>query len=149
MKNVIIVLLLLVIGVEGYFLSVKKTAVVPSVRPSGNMPPKPQLITKGLNLTTSSMMQYAYKIAPGDIPAASQKVLTGFSVKSQSMADGSVQVSLIPKDSDDQFQQYIVKPGNTLYFIEMTPADDNVDSDKDLNYRDDYGIIVDANGIVQ
>jgi hypothetical protein len=42
-----------------------------------------------------------------------------------------------------------VKPGNTLYFIEMTPADDNVDSDKDLNYRDDYGIIVDANGIVQ
>jgi hypothetical protein len=42
-----------------------------------------------------------------------------------------------------------VKPGQILYFIEQTPADDIQDSDTDLNYRDDYGIITDANGIIQ
>jgi len=154
MKNVIIAVLVVAVVVEGYFLWKKKmtpAAVAPTqmtARPSG-MPARPPLLSKGDNLLTSAMAQYAYKIAPGDIPAASQKVLTGFSVKTTALPDGSTQIDLVPKDSDDQFQSYVIKIGESLYFIEMTPADDKQDQDKDLNYRDDYGIITDAQGVMQ
>jgi LysM repeat protein len=110
---------------------------------------KPMFTTKGMNLEGSAIAKYAYKIAPGDISAESQKVLIGFAVASKLNSDGSTTVTLTPKDSDDQFQTYTIKPGETLYFIEMTPADDNKDQDKDLNYRDDYGIITDSSGIIQ
>lgn len=155
MKNIIIAVLVLAVVAEGYLLWKKKLMPVATVvpkqmiaRPSG-MPPRPPLLSKGDNLLSSTMAQYAYIIAPGDIPAASQKVLTGFSVKTTALPDGSTQVDLVPKDSDDQFQSYVLKTGQSLYFIEMTPSDDKQDEDRDLNYRDDYGIITDANGVIQ
>jgi len=156
MKNIIIGVLVVAVLVEGYFLWMKKSSapVVAGAktqvmaRPSG-MQARPPLLSKGDNLLTSATSQYAYKIAPGDIPAASQKVLTGFSVKTTQLPDGSTQVDLVPKDSNDQFQSYVIKTGESLYFIEMTSSDDKQDADKDLNYRDDYGIITDANGIMQ
>ncbi len=157
MKNVIIGLLVVAVIVEGYFLWMKKSAPVVagtktqmSPRPSGfpgGRPPAP--FVRGDKLAGSAMEKYAYLIAPGDVPAASQKVLIGFTVKTTALPGGSTQVDLIPKDSDDQFQSYVLKAGDSLYFIEMTPSDDKADADKDLNYRDDYGIVVDANGIVQ
>jgi hypothetical protein len=110
---------------------------------------RPTLLTKGMKLEGSSMAKYAYKIAPGEIPDASKKILVGFSVTSKTGTDGSTTVNLTPKDSDDQFQTYTIKQGEILYFIEMTPVDDKSDQDKDMNYRDDYGIITDSNGIVQ
>jgi len=152
MKNVIIGVLVIAVLVEGYFLMMKKAA--PSVagvttqvtpRPSGR-PPMP--VARGDKLADSAMEKFAYLIFP-TLSDDSKKVLTGFDVKTKKLADGSTQVDLVPKDSDDQFQSYVVKPGNSLYFIEMTPSDDKLDTDRDANYRDDYGIITDANGIVQ
>ncbi len=164
-KNIIIAVLILALVGETSYVIVKIFGLQPSTQsttataiparsetdqprpasPSGRLP----LLTKGDNLLTSALFQYAYQLAPGDTPAATQKVLTGFTVDKQASADGSVVVKLIPKESDDQYQEYTVLPGQTLYFIEQTPADDQPDTDKDKNLRDDYGIIVDGQGIIQ
>lgn len=158
MKNIIIVLLVVLVAVEGVFLLKQKpkpavegamTAVSPTPRPSGAPAGRPPLLTRGMKLTGSPMEKFAFKIAPGAIPDASQKMLTGFTVTSKTLTDGSIQVDLVPKDTDDQFQSYTLKKGNSLYFIEMTQTDDVPDSDRDQNYRDDYGIIVDGAGVVQ
>lgn len=109
----------------------------------------PIIMSMGMNLKTSPIFKYAYQIAPGELSNASKKALVGWNINVQNQNDGSTTVTLTPKDSSDQNQQYTIKSGQTLYFIEQTPSDDKSDQDKDLNYRDDYGIIVDSSGIIQ
>jgi len=152
MKNIVIGFLIVAVIAEGYILFTKKSSpVVAGVqtqgmpRPSGR-PPAP--IAKGDTLIGSPMEKFAFEVAP-TLTDDAKKAITGFAIKSQKLADGSVQVTFVPKDSGDQSQQYTVKPGNKLYFIEMTPVDDKTDTDRDANYRDDYGIIVDARGTIQ
>lgn len=160
-KNIIIIILLIITVAEaGYIIDKKDAAIMgtstnnivtavslPSARP--NIKSKgPVIISKGMNLTKTSLFQYAYEIAP-KMANNAKTVMTGFSVASQTQTDGSITVTLTPKDSSDQIQQYIIKPGQILYYIEQIPLDDKINQDKDLNYRDDYGIITDANGIVQ
>src|SRR5581483_8729894 len=154
-KNIIIVILLIIVIVEAAMLFQSKGSTnhtkMSSVQ-SQNMPPAgpnakrkggtPIMISAGMNLKTTPLFNFAHQMAPGPISASAQAALTGWNVSSVKQNDGSLKVSLTPKDSDDQSQQYIVKNGETLYFIEQTPADDKADQDKDLNYRDDYGIIV-------
>ena len=165
-KNIVIVVLaLIVLGETGYIV-MRRHGLTASAMPqtyghaggpSGMMPsgappsgaPKPMMAGKGQKLSDSPLAKYAYQIVPGPMSDATKAVLTGFDVKTTAMADGSTQVDLVPKDSDDQYQRYVVKKGQIMYFVEMTPADDKTDSDKDMNYRDDYGLITDANGIIQ
>lgn len=160
MKNILIGLLVVAVLVEGYMLWMKKSSPAkvagaqtqmsprPSGGPAGGRAPSPPL-AKGDKLMGSAMEKYTHLIAPGPISADSQQYLTGFSVKTTALSDGSTQVDLVPKDSDDQFQSYVLKTGQSLYFVEMTPLDDKADTDVDANYRDDYGIVVDASGLVQ
>ena len=148
-KNIIIAAILSLVIIEtGYLIyrHTTKSAIASNAPARGT---KPVFLSKGSNLTTSALKQYAYQIAPGVISDATKQKLTGFTITSVTNPDGSTSVSLTPKDSEDQHQQYTVKTGQMLYFIEQTPMDDKADSDRDLNYRDDYGIITDANGIVQ
>lgn len=112
-------------------------------------PPRPSFLSKGDKLADSPTAKVAYKIAPGDLDAQAKTALVGWTITSKIATDSSVVVSLVPKNSDDQAQQYTVRPGYSLYFVESTPVDDHADSDTDSNLRDDYGIIVDGNGVVQ
>ena len=157
-KNLIILILVVVVIAEtGYVLMKKgsfrsmigggddRVSVTPN-RPLGGRLPLP---TKGTNLMDSPLAKFAYQIAPGDLSADAKTNLAGFAIDKTTQIDGSILVKLTPKDSEDQNQQYIVKPGEKLYFIEQTKADDNPETDKDLNLRDDYGVIVDAKGIIQ
>lgn len=107
------------------------------------------MVTKGSNLKDSPIAKYAFQIAPGTMSQEAQNALVGWTVTSKTQTDGSTVVTLTPKDSTDQSQQYTIKPAQILYFIEQTPVDDKNDQDKDLNYRDDYGVITDAAGIIQ
>ena len=159
-KNIAIFILLVVAIAEGLYFVNQKTgapyissiskanaasntlAVVPTS--SGT---KPMMVSKGMKFADSPIFQMAYKIAPGDLTAETNKALSGFDVKKQTLSDGSIQVDLIPKESAYIKQEFTVKPGNTLYFIEATSADDP-DENTDLNLRDDYGVIVDKNGLV-
>lgn len=158
MKNVIIMVLVVVVAIESYLLVSKKmtsrqsnvagvqASATPSAggRPIGRSP----MVGKGQKLAGSPMAQYTHEIFP-EMAADAKSAMIGFEVTTAVQSDGSTLVTLMPKDSDDQKQEYVVKKGNSLYFVEMTPVDDNADSDKDLNYRDDYGVILDANGIIQ
>lgn len=110
---------------------------------------RPTMLSKGGSLNDSPLKQFAYQIAPGTISEATKAILIGFTIDSKSNPDGSITVTVTPKDSKDQNQQYTIKSGQILYFIEQTPIDDKTDSDTDMNYRDDYGLITDSNGIVQ
>lgn len=168
MKNVIIGILVIMALTEGYFLMMKKSAptalgaatatiaTTPSPQTSGGPRPSgfpggrpPAPLARGDKFVGSAVEKFAHLIAPGTISADSQQYLTGFAVKSTSLEGGDTQVDLVPKDSDDQFQSYVLKPGDSLYFVEMTPVDDKADKDVDANYRDDYGIVVNSQGIVQ
>lgn len=152
-KNAIIVFLLVALVIAGYYAvrergrfhsAIKALSEAQSAKPT---PPRIPILTKGMKLSVSPISKFAYKIAPGGLSDDAKKVLNGFNIISTNQADGSVLVSLSAKDSGDMSQQYTVKKGNTLYFVEMSSADDK--DNKDLNLRDDYGIIVDSSGIVQ
>jgi hypothetical protein len=108
---------------------------------------KPVMVSKGMKFADSPIFQMAYKIAPGDIAPETKKAMSGFDVTKKTLADGSIEVTLIPKESNYTKQQYTVEKGNTLYFIEATSVDDP-DENTDKNLRDDYGVMVDKNGLV-
>jgi len=157
-KNIVIAVLVVIVLAEGWFILSKKTSVqagTMSAKPT--MPPagpnarggRQIILGKGSNLLKSPISKFAFKIAPGELSTESKGALIGWDVKTVSEKDGSENVTLTPKDSDDQNQQYTIKTGQTLYFIEQTPVDDKGDKDLDLNYRDDYGLITDASGIIQ
>lgn len=160
-KNIIIGVLALAVIFETSYIVVKKVAtkvtteitetsakpvVAPAPQPSR---PAPSFLTKGATLSASPIAKYAYLVAPGPLTPDAKSALIGWTIVSKAQADGSTVVTLTPKDSDDQFQSYTVKPTQKLYFVEMTPVDDIQNTDSDKNLRDDYGIIVDADGIVQ
>ena len=160
-KNIVIGILVLLLVAETGYLLVKRQSYHQQIaalmvsKKQNSFPPvgpakgaKLVILSKGANLKTSPLFHFAYEIAPTMSDAAKTHV-TGFSIVSKTQADGSLLVTLTPKDSTDQSQQYTVQKGQTLYFIEQTPFDDKTNSDTDLNYRDDYGVITDANGIVQ
>ncbi len=155
-KNIAIALLLLVIIVETGYIVTKKVVTKAAnemaeskVMPTSAPRPVPVFLTKGDNLLTSQMAKFVHKIDPNNLSDDAKKATVGFAITSKTQTDGSTVITLTPKDSDDQNQQYTLKIGQVLYFVEMTPADDKKDADKDLNYRDDYGIITDANGVMQ
>ena len=161
-RNIIIGVLVIAVVAEGLWIWKEKEKIATlsaQVASSSKMPPAgpnakgsgraPIILSKGTNLKTSPIFQYAFQIAPGTLSDAAKKALIGWNITSKTQADGSTIVTLTPKDSDDQNQQYIIKSGQVLYFIEQTPSDDKNDSDTDLNYRDDYGIVTDASGVIQ
>ncbi|MCL4338268.1 hypothetical protein M1271_01105 [Patescibacteria group bacterium] len=167
-KNIIIVLLVIAVTGEGLFiLKSRKTwmaSLAGMTANSGNNQAanhenqkssssagnrRQTLLTAGMKLADTSYAQISYKIAPGSLTPEAQKAMAGWGIKTQNLPDGSIQVNLTPKSSDDFSQQFTVRPGNSLYFVEITGADDNVASDKDANLRDDFGIIVNKDGIVQ
>ncbi len=155
LKNIALFVLALVV-VESYLLlsprnlrrsDTERTQNQATVNTRGT-PPRIALLTKGAKLSDSPLYKFAYQIAPGDLSASAESALYGWNIKQDKQLDNSILVTLTPKDSDDQNQQYTVKEGNALYFIEQTPVDDK-SGNVDKNLRDDYGVIVDGNGIVQ
>lgn len=152
-KNILIVALILLSGFLGYKFYMYRSAykmLLAQNAPQSNNPRRtpPPILKKGDEFAKSSIFKYAVQIFPGDLTADAKKALNGFDFKATDMNDGSTQVTLTSKDSDDQSQVYTVKKGETLYFIEMTTGDDKT-AGHDANLRDDYGVVVDASGMVQ
>jgi hypothetical protein len=91
----------------------------------------------------------SFQIYPGALSAEAQAALTGFTLSSAPQSDGSTLVSLAAQVSGYQTQQFSVKPGETLYFIEMNSGDDSTANKADLNPADDRGVVVDSSGFVK
>lgn len=157
-KNTIIAVLVIVALAEGALLITGRGASIPrrlglasaqAQTPSTTPTPsaRPQILTKGMKLADSPISKNAYKIAPGQLTSEAQTALMGWKMTTQMQKDGSQIVTLTPTDSDDQKQQFTLAKGNQLYFVEAVSNDDQ--NGKDQTTRDDYGVVVDSNGIVQ
>jgi hypothetical protein len=90
--------------------------------------------------------QYAYKIFPGNISTESKQAMSGFAMTTKVMPDGSTQIVLTAQKQGYTSQQYVVKPGYSLYFIERNLKDDNPQTDSDATLHDDTAILVDPQG---
>ena len=120
-----------------------------SPRVAGTHTAPPQLM-KGDKLADSPLAKSAYEVYPTmDTSDAAKTALVSWTVTTAKNADGTASVTLTSKNPADPASTYKVKTGEKLYFVEMSAGDDHADSDTDLNLRDDFGIVVDASGIVQ
>ncbi len=153
-KNTIIIVLLIVIALESALLIKHKiqtmrawNAAITAQSQASSAPKRPVFLTKGMKLADSPTAKVAYKIYPGELSADAQKAFVNYSMKTSKTADGRTQVDLFPKESDEETQSYKVGKDQSLYFVENTMLDDT--ENKDNNLRDDYGLVVDQNGIVQ
>ncbi len=145
-KNFIIVILIIIVMLQGYWIyqmHYQKPPAVPSKLTAG-----PPVLTKGMTLTESPLAKSAYKAYPGTMSAETKKALSNFNITMQKSVKGAEIVLFTAKGSPNIGQAYIVEAGNFLYFIDQTPADDKT-ATADANLRDDYGVIVDKNGVVQ
>ena len=122
------------------------TSGAPTERPQ-RPPARP---VAGESLANSDVSKSAYEVYPTlDSSAAAKNALVAWTVKATPNKDGSATVSLLPHNPEDPTNVYTVKAGEKLYFVEMNGGDDHADTDNDSNLMDDYGIIVNASGIVQ
>ena len=158
-KNILIValsVLALVVVVEtGYILKTKlssdeKAESLVARREPSSPRPTPVVLKKGDKLADSPLAKSAFEVYPAmDTSEAAKAALVSWTVTTAKNTDGTVSVTLISTSAADPASTYKVKTGEKLYFVEMSAGDDHADSDTDLNLRDDFGIVVDGNGIVQ
>lgn len=148
------VLLLLVVGGGIYLMN--KGAETKSSPEEVNesiptqKPTPPSL--KGQKLSDSQFADSAHQIYPGKISEAAKAAMSGWDLKTIKNSDGTITASLIPAGSEvaegDSAHTYTLQPTDKLYFVDLNPGDDNPGAE-DANTRDDLGIVVDANGIIQ
>lgn len=155
-KNTIIALLIIACIAEGaYILKTHHTKEELTMQPQSKSlmaptnRPKPSFIMKGQKFADNPLSSKAYLIFPtnGPLTGDAKTAMTGWNMQTTASADGSTVVTLIPHEAEDIKQSFTVKPGNKLYFIEMTLVDDTTGVDE--NRGDDIGVLVDQNGIVQ
>jgi hypothetical protein len=115
------------------------TKVMAKVSPTGMMKQK---------FSDSLNYKYAYKIFPGTLSATAQQAITGFTMTSKNLPDGSVQVALTAEKPEYKAQSYTIKTGETLYFIEMNLRDDDNEANEDHNLHDDTAVVVDPQGYI-
>jgi len=99
----------------------------------------------GQKFSDSADFANAYLISSGTLSSTTQQALTGFQLNKEPLPDGSLQINLKATESGYQDQQYTLKPGQQLYFVDRFLGDD-VSSEG--NQRDDYGVIVDSQGYI-
>lgn len=88
---------------------------------------------------------YSYLIYPGTPSPQAQAALSGFSISTTQLQNGSAMITLTFVSTGDN-QTIILKPGYKLYFIETTFSDDSFGGESSLG--DDGYVTVDPNGYV-
>lgn len=132
-----------------YFVLVKHQSgysVSPSYSAKPTVAAKPTVMKQ--KFSDSQYFQYGYKIFPGAISDQSKQAMDGFAMTTKVMPDGSTQIVLTAQKQGYTSQQYVVKPGYSLYFIERNLKDDNPQTDSDATLHDDTAILVDPQGYI-
>lgn len=109
--------------------------------------PKPTVMMLQ-KFSDSKFFQYAYQVFPGALSDNAKLALTGFSMTTKTLSDGSTQVTLTAEKPEYRSQQYVIKPGNKLYLIEMNLQDDDNEANEDKNLHDDTAVVVDPQGYI-
>lgn len=88
----------------------------------------------------------SYLISSEPLSADAQTALSGFQMSKNALPDGTTQITLKSLKPEYKDQQYTLKPGEQLYFVEKYLQDDQ--NNADYNMGDDSAVIVDAQGNV-
>lgn len=149
MKRTLIMLpaiLLLVAGCSYSSPTVPIPTTVPPANPAVSQENNPPVAAASLKFSDQPYYSYSYLISGDNLSADAQTALAGFTLNKQVLADGNTQIKLTATESTYKDQQYTLKPGEQLYFIEKFLGDDQ--GDKEGNIRDDMAVVVDNQGNV-
>lgn len=89
---------------------------------------------------------YSYLISGDTLSADAQQALAGFTLTKKTLPDGTTQIDLKAQKAEYKDQQYILKSGEQLYFVEKFLADDR--DNQENNILDDQAAVVDSQGNV-
>ena len=145
-KNILIILVILIVAVGVFYLSRGYTQppVTADVSGSNSASTTPTPV----KFADTSQAAKAVQIYPGQFSDAAKIAMNGFSMQTNSLADGSVEVALTSTNPEYKNQKYAVKPGYTLFFIEKSSGDDAVDNNSDSFLADDTAVLVDDQGFL-
>lgn len=146
MKKIFLILapvLLITAGCQTIFNKPAPNSTINSTSTTINVPANPNLSRQ--KFIDSKYFQNSYLISDDILSTQAKKALTGFQISKETMPDGSVKISLKATESGYQDQQYILKAGQMLYFIDKNLGDD---SGSEKNQGDDFGIVVDSSGYI-
>ena len=104
--------------------------------------------TVGQKFTDQPYYKQAYLVSGDTLTTEAKSALAGFDMTRAPLPDGSILYIFNAKQPGYQDQQYTVKPGEKLYFIEKFLADDDPVKNEDKGMRDDQAVVVDAQGNV-
>lgn len=88
---------------------------------------------------------YSYLIYPGTPSSQAQAALSGFTISTTQLQNGSAMITLVLVSTGSN-STVILKPGYRLYFIETSFGDDSFGGESSLG--DDGYVTVDPNGYV-
>lgn len=99
-----------------------------------------------IKLSDTRYWNYAYLISGDTLNEQAKIALSGFGREMKTLSDGSTEIILKAVSSDYSNQEYLLKKGEKLYFIETALSDDP--QFKEYNLGDDVAVKVDANGYI-
>lgn len=102
--------------------------------------------SQGIKLSDESYANKAYLISSDTLSAQAQRAIAGFQIQKQVTSDGGTDIMLKALQPEYQDQKYHLKPGDQLYFIEMSMGDDN--GGQEYNLGDDNAVVVDSKGYI-
>lgn len=101
---------------------------------------------QGIKLSDEPYADKTYLISSDTLSAQSQKAIAGFQIQKQSASDGGMNIALKAINPEYHDQQYHLRPGDKLYFIEANLGDDS--GNKEYSLSDDSAVVVDSNGYI-
>jgi hypothetical protein len=101
----------------------------------------------GVKLSDTPDWNNAHLISGSSLDNSAQQALSGFSLQKTTNPDGSMTITLKALNPEYSDQQYTVKPGQQLYFIEKSFGDDSPPSGERTT-GDDSAVLVDSNGFI-
>ncbi len=96
-------------------------------------------------LSAAQYGPYAYLISGNSLSPAASKAAAGFNVSRREMQNGSVEVTVAPVFGGSNIT-VVLKPGDRLYFIETSFADDS--NQNEFSLADDGLVRTDAAGYI-
>ena len=154
---IVIMACLVLFGCTGQNTAPAQASNLSAAIPSGGGALAAQNATQGQNaeagqnstsvkFSDSPDAAYAYLISGETLDNNSQKAIAGFVLTRQVLPDGRINMTLKAQKAEYSDQNYVLAPGQSLYFIERYLGDDN--EGVESNLRDDSAVIVDSNGYI-
>ena len=102
----------------------------------------------GMKFVDAPFRNKAYLISSDVLSPEAKNALAGFNLSKDNLPDGSVNITLRAISLGYQDQNYVILPGENLYFVETSMGDDSP-PEGEYSFADDHAVIVDMNGYIK